>query len=92
MKMLSRVLDFFRRDKEKKKLPVTTIVSNPKPNEAPKEKVRRSWITRWIKNRKDKQFAKQILKRKEVFHEAHPTHCLKPLRRIRPVKFFYSTR
>jgi hypothetical protein len=86
--MLSRVLDFFRRDKEKKKLPVTAIVSNPKPNEAPKEKVWNSWITRWRRHRIDRQKSKEVY---SGSHEAHPTHCLKPLRRIRPTKVFYST-
>ena len=90
--MLSRVLDFFKRDKAKKEFIGTSPIPTPPPSDRPKPKVRRSWISRWVKNRKDRQRAKQIIARKEVSHVAHPHHVIKPLRPIQPQRFFYSTR
>ena len=86
--MLSRVLDFFRRDKAKKALPITTIIANPTPRETV-DKAGSPWISRWARFRKRFRLQKDINK---GIHVAHPRHVLKPLRPIQPQRFFYSTR
>jgi hypothetical protein len=84
---ISRILNFFKRDKAKRETTVTSKLKPPNPDNIKVKKIKRSWIGRWVRNRRDRQNSKKIY---GGTREAHPKHVLKPLREIRPRRVFYS--
>lgn len=85
--MLSRVFDFFKRDRAKKELPNKTLIPNPIPKEV-KMGSHWGWIDRLVQRSKSVFLQKQISK---GLHIAHPHSPIQPLRKIRPIARFYSS-